>query len=223
MAYDQTLDRVANYFDKTATKTWEQLTSDAPLSTIRQTVREGRDQMRALLLSRVPADLSGARILDAGCGTGMLSQIAAERGAEVVAIDISPSLIEIARRRTPADLQSQITYSSGDMLDPNLGQFDYVFAMDSLIYYDQSEITKAVSALGQRPSQKVLFTVAPWTPLLQVMWYTGKLFPRRDRSPVMRPQRVHALADQLQAHGNLDDIGRIRSGFYISQALEFSP
>ena len=123
MAYDQTLDRVANYFDKTATKTWEQLTSDAPLSTIRQTVREGRDQMRALLLSRVPADLSGARILDAGCGTGMLSQIAAERGAEVVAIDISPSLIEIARRRTPADLQSQITYSSGDTFDANLGQF----------------------------------------------------------------------------------------------------
>ncbi|MGB1829824.1 MAG: magnesium protoporphyrin IX methyltransferase, partial [Paracoccaceae bacterium] len=72
MSYDQTLSRVETYFDQTATKTWEQLTSDAPVSKIRQTVREGRDQMRALMLSCVPEDLSGARILDAGCGTGMM-------------------------------------------------------------------------------------------------------------------------------------------------------
>ena len=59
-----------HYFDRTATKAWERLTSDAPVSRIRQTVREGRDRMRALMLSRLPADLRGARVLDAGCGTG---------------------------------------------------------------------------------------------------------------------------------------------------------
>ena len=49
---------------------WERLTSDAPVSRIRQTVREGRDRMRALMLSRLPEDLRGARVLDAGCGAG---------------------------------------------------------------------------------------------------------------------------------------------------------
>ena len=97
MAYNQTLNRVETYFDQTATKTWEQLTSDAPISKIRQTVRAGRDKMRTLMLSRVPKDLSGARVLDAGCGTGMMTEDLARRGAIVSAVDISPSLISIAK------------------------------------------------------------------------------------------------------------------------------
>ena len=71
--YAATRDRVETYFDRTATKAWERLTSDAPVSRIRQTVREGRDRMRALMLSRLPEDLRGARVLDAGCGTGLMT------------------------------------------------------------------------------------------------------------------------------------------------------
>ena len=74
MSYNQTLSRVETYFDKTATKTWERLTSDAPVSRIRQTVRAGRDQMRAKLLSQLPNDLMGARVLDAGCGVAGAAQ-----------------------------------------------------------------------------------------------------------------------------------------------------
>ena len=70
--YAVTRDRVEHYFDRTATKTWERLTSDAPVSGVRATVRAGRDRMRALMLAQLPEDLRGARILDAGCGTGAL-------------------------------------------------------------------------------------------------------------------------------------------------------
>ena len=52
--YLATRDRVEHYFDRSATKVWERLTSDAPVSRIRQTVREGRDRMRATMLSRLP-------------------------------------------------------------------------------------------------------------------------------------------------------------------------
>ena len=97
MLYDQTLSRVETYFDKTASKTWEQLTSDAPVSKIRQTVRAGRDRMRYKLLNRLPQKLEGARILDAGCGTGQLTAELVKRGASVVATDISQSLIQIAK------------------------------------------------------------------------------------------------------------------------------
>jgi len=90
LAYDQTLSRVETYFDKTATKTWEALTSYAPVSKIRETVRAGRDKMRALLLSRLPVDLTGQRVLDAGCGAGQMTAELAARGATVVAVGISP-------------------------------------------------------------------------------------------------------------------------------------
>ena len=222
MCYDQTLSRVETYFDQTATKTWEQLTSDAPLSKIRQTVRAGRDDMRALMLSRGPEDLNDARILDAGCGTGMMSEELAARGANVVAIDISPSLITIAQKRLPNHLANQVIFKSGDMLDPALGEFDYVFAMDSLIYYGTEQICTAVVALGQKPTQKVIFTIAPRTNLLMLMWYAGKLFPRSDRSPVMIPQSPQKLIKNTQGFGQMQDLGRINSGFYISQAIEFS-
>ncbi|MEO0503611.1 MAG: methyltransferase domain-containing protein, partial [Pseudomonadota bacterium] len=126
MAYDQTRARVETYFDQTATKTWERLTSDAPVSRVRETVRVGRDRMRALMLSRLPDDLRGARVLDAGCGPGMATIELAKRGAAVVAADISPQLIDIAQLRLPYDLQGQVTFHAGDMLDPKLGRFDAV-------------------------------------------------------------------------------------------------
>ncbi len=84
MTYEATRTRVETYFDKTATRTWEQLTSDAPVSGIRATVRAGRDRMRDVLLSQLPLDLHGARVLDAGCGTGTLAFELAKRGADVV-------------------------------------------------------------------------------------------------------------------------------------------
>jgi len=49
--YDTRRDQLETYFDRTAARTWEQLTSDAPVSKVRQTVRAGRDHMRAHMLS----------------------------------------------------------------------------------------------------------------------------------------------------------------------------
>ena len=57
MTYEATRDRVETYFDTTATRTWERLTSDAPVSGIRATVRAGREQMRDLLIAQLPLDL----------------------------------------------------------------------------------------------------------------------------------------------------------------------
>lgn len=222
--YSSTLTRVEDYFDRTATKTWEQLTSDAPVSKVRETVRRGRDEMRALMLSRLPGSMKGQRILDAGCGTGLMTEALAKRGADVVAIDISPSLIDIAKKRVPEMLHSQIDFRSGDMLDPALGEFDYVLAMDSLIYYRSADIGQALATLAPRVRSKVIFTVAPRTPFLMTFWYAGKLFPKKDRSPTMIPHRLNDLqqaARKAGAEGALRDIKRVSSGFYTSTAMEF--
>ena len=74
-SYLERRSEIETYFDRTAADTWARLTSDAPVGRIRQTVREGRDQMRATLLDWLPQDLSGRRLLDAGCGTGLVGEI----------------------------------------------------------------------------------------------------------------------------------------------------
>ncbi len=218
-----TRERVETYFDRTATKVWAQLTSDAPVSRIRETVRKGRDEMRAKMLSRLPQDLSGARVLDAGCGTGLMTTELARRGAEVVAVDISPSLIEIARQRLPEGLPGKVHFAAGDMLSPHHGAFDHVMAMDSLIYYSEPDIRNAVEGLATRTRCNIVFTVPPRTPLLMAMWQSGKLFPRSDRSPTMVPQGTRRLSRALRDAGSVMDIGRVSVGFYISHALEVTP
>jgi magnesium-protoporphyrin O-methyltransferase len=215
--YADTRARVEGYFDRSATRVWAALTSDAPVSRIRQTVREGRDRMRATMLARLPADLRGARVLDAGCGTGAMSAELAARGAEVVGVDIAPALIAIAEARLPEALRPRVTFRAGDMLDPGLGRFDAVVAMDSLIYYDRTDITAALGGLGARTGQ-VVFTVAPRTPLLMAFFGLGKLFPRSDRSPVMIPHDHRRLARDLPG---LTHVARVARGFYISDCLEW--
>ena len=220
--YQSTRNRVEHYFDRTATTVWERLTSDAPVSRIRETVRQGRDRMRAKMLAALPRDLTGLRVLDAGCGAGPTTIELAQRGADVVAVDISPSLVEIAERRLPEALRHRVTFAAGDMLSAHLGSFDHVIAMDSLIYYTDADIRAALAALGERTSGSVIFTVAPRTPLLMGMWYAGKAFPRSDRSPVMIPHGPRQLSKVVSDIGRIRDLGRVTSGFYIAQALEFA-
>ncbi|MEO1537578.1 MAG: magnesium protoporphyrin IX methyltransferase [Pseudomonadota bacterium] len=213
--YAATRSRVETYFDRTATRTWEQLTSDAPVSKIRETVRQGRDKMRALMLSRLPYNLTGLRILDAGCGPGVMTAELAARGAEVTGVDISPKLIAIARQRLDPSLSRRVNFLAGDMLSEDLGHFDHVLAMDSLIYYGPRDIRDALDRLRNR-APHVVYTVAPKTPLLMAMWYAGKAFPRSDRSPTMVPHASSRLASDTGGAR----LGRIAKGFYISEALE---
>jgi magnesium-protoporphyrin O-methyltransferase len=123
-SYQERRSQIQAYFDRTAAETWKRLTSDAPVSGIRATVRAGRDEMRNTLLGWLPADLTGKRLLDAGCGTGMLALEAARRGADVYAVDLSPTLIESARERLPDDLPGSVEFAVGDMLAPSKGDFD---------------------------------------------------------------------------------------------------
>lgn len=223
--YGATRDRVEDYFDRTATKTWERLTSDAPVSGIRQTVREGRDQMRAIMLGCLPQDLSGKRILDAGCGAGQLTAELAARGAEVVAIDISPQLVEIARKRMPEHLADQVSFASGDMLSEELGRFDHVMAMDSMIYYEADDLGRALAHLCPRVASSIIFTVAPRTPFLMAFFGLGKLFPRSDRSPTMIPHTLRKLSRKTSlngALGTISEVERVSRGFYISTCLEYA-
>jgi len=229
--YTRRRGELETYFDRTAAQAWARLTSTAPVGRVRATVRAGRDRMRNTLLSWLPQDLRGQRILDAGCGTGALAMEAAQRGADVVAIDLSPTLVNLARERLPEALTTapgwgSIDFRSGDMLDPALGEFDHVVAMDSLIHYREIDIVASLSKLAERTRASIVFTAAPRTPATMLMLGMGRLFPRGDRSPAIEPVSPQVLRclmarDPVFATWETGRFELITGGFYKSQAIEW--
>ena len=219
-------DEIETYFDRTAVEAWRRLTSTEQVNGIRATVRAGRDRMRATLLSWLPSDLHGVRVLDAGCGTGAASVELARRGAAVVAIDLSAQLVQLARERSPADLGSgSVDFRVGDMLDSGNGTFDYVIAMDSVIHYGPDDAARVLAGLARQTRRAVMCTFAPRTPLLATMHAVGRLFPSSaTRAPAIVPVGFDTLTRKfLAAAGPAWQTGRterISSAFYKSQALE---
>ena len=219
---------IRDYFDRTALDAWKRLTGTADVSGIRRTVRAGRERMRRCILSRFPDDLRGWRILDAGCGAGQMAVELARRGADVLAVDLSPKMIEHAERNHLAIAAGgTLRFAAGDMLSPAHGRFDGVVAMDSIIHYAPADAAGAIAGLAERTGTRIVFTIAPWTVPLAMMHAAGKLFPRSDRAPAIVPVSPRTLMLDLMFRSGMEDwhatpVGRVNSGFYISQALEVS-
>ncbi len=90
--------------------------------------------------------LSGRRLLDVGCGTGKSFLPMLERGWEVTACDISPSMLELARRKVGSAAQLSVA----DMRElPRFGEFDLVWALDDAVNYllSTEELGEALSGM----------------------------------------------------------------------------
>ncbi len=81
--------RTREAYDRLAA-VWSATTDDGPFNGLLE-----RPALRAL----IPGSLHGAVVLDAGCGSGAQAHWLLEQGADVVGVDISPRMIEEARRR----------------------------------------------------------------------------------------------------------------------------
>jgi len=225
-AYAARRGEIRTYFDRTAVEAWKRFATEAPLGRIRQSVRQGRAEMRAAILACLPGDLSGWRVLDAGCGTGAMSVELARRGAEVLGVDLAPEIIRFADETLPADIdRAKIRFVAGDMLAGSHGSFDAVVAMDSLIHYAAPDAVAALEALVGRAGQQIVFTFAPKTPLLAAMHAAGRFFPRSDRAPAIEPVAPRAMARRLSEAlsplgWQVGSTARVSRGFYTSQAME---
>jgi magnesium-protoporphyrin O-methyltransferase len=153
---------------------------------------------------------------------------AAHRGASVLAIDLSPTLVSLARERQPLIRNGgRIEFRAGDMLSPEWGTFDYVVGMDSVIHYETGDAVDVLAGLAQRTRVALLFTYVPSSPALEVFRAVGKLFPRGDRSPAVVPVAERWLHRRIDGDARLGNWARgrterISSGFYTSQALELT-
>ena len=150
---------------------------------------------------------SGTRLLDAGCGAGLLALLARLRGAKVSAFDASPALLEIAQQRVP---DGDVREGDLEVLPFADASFDAVTAVNSIFYAaDMAAAMREVTRVA-RPRGRVVVTA--WGPpdrcefLSAVMPRVAPLMPppppgAPSEHPVLALSRPGALAAVVRQAG----------------------
>jgi ubiquinone/menaquinone biosynthesis C-methylase UbiE len=131
---------VVNYFDEYATGgKWSQLYgNEDPVRNHSFIVRKKR--VEELLDHLIK---SGTRVLDIGCGPGIMAPFFAERGATYYGVDISEKMIAEAKKEISQfpEWQDRVSFARGDVecLDFPDKHFDIVIALGLLEYIDNIE------------------------------------------------------------------------------------
>ena len=220
--------RLREYFDGLGFERWSAIYGDGELSRVRRTIREGHTQMLALaeawLAERYPLDrlaMRPASLLDAGCGTGLFAATMACHGFSVTAIDIAPQMVfATAERARAAGLSERVRLHVGDVDDVG-GTYDAVVCFDVLIHYPRPALAAMLAGLARRCEGALLFTYAPYEPLLAALHWLGGRFPHASRRTDIQMAPEHEVHAALAAAGM--EVRRsvaIRSGFYHVNLVE---
>ena len=75
------------------------------------------------------AELAGKDVLEIGCGTGVHAQLLAEAGARVSAVDLTPTAVELTRRRLAlSGLEADVREADAEQLPFPDASFDFVWS-----------------------------------------------------------------------------------------------
>jgi SAM-dependent methyltransferase len=91
--------------------------------------------------------LAGHRLLDVGCGSGKSFLPLLSRGYEVTACDISPAMVEEARRKVAG--RARVLVADMRSLPP-LGEFDLITCLDDAVNYllDDGDLEAALASMA---------------------------------------------------------------------------
>jgi SAM-dependent methyltransferase len=154
--------------------------SSDPFAQYKATQREGWALFAPLEVMTIqPAGLlvefagvkKGTRVLDVGCGTGVVAVTAAKLGAEVDGLDLSPALLERAQQNGSI-AQQKINFREGDVeqLPYKDGEFDFVLSQFGHMFAPRPEIALSEMLRVLKPGGTIAFST--WPPEL----FTGKMF-----------------------------------------------
>jgi 2-polyprenyl-6-hydroxyphenyl methylase/3-demethylubiquinone-9 3-methyltransferase len=157
--------------------------------------------------------LHGARVLDVGCGAGLLSEAIARDGAQVTALDLAPELIEVAKLHLlESGLKVDYRLQSVEALAAEMpGSFDAITCMEMLEHVPDPGSVLAACATLLKPGGRLLLSTLNRTPAAFAVAivgaeYVAGLLPRGTHSyaSFIKPSE---LAGWLRAAGlALEDV-----------------
>lgn len=116
------------------------------------------DYERPAMIDELPEQLVGKHILDAGCAAGWYTEQFVEKGAHVVATDLSPKMVEATERRIGEKAQVMCLDLADDLPFDNQS-FDFIVSSLTLHYLEDWNQTFSEFKRILRPNGTVLFSV----------------------------------------------------------------
>ncbi len=139
--------------------------------------------------------LRGARVLDVGCGAGLLSEALAREGADVTAIDLAPDLIKVAKlHRLESGVQVDYRLSAVETLAADVpGTFDGIACMEMLEHVpDPGSVISACATL-LKPGGRLFLSTLNRTPAAFALAIVGAEYVAR-----MLPKGTHRYRDFIR-------------------------
>lgn len=114
-------------------------------------------------------EVRGKKIFEAGCGPGILAEYLVHEGAKVVGFDVSPKMIDLAKKRVPNNASFFVADMARALPIDQDGQFDLVVASLSIDYVKDWTIPLREFHRLLKTGGKFIFTIQH--PLGSWNWY----------------------------------------------------
>ncbi len=182
-------------FSALAHRWWDPQSEFKPLHDI--------NPLRSGWIDQIAGGVSGKRVVDVGCGGGILAEALASRGASVVGIDLSERAIGVAKlHQYESGTTVEYRVASAETLAIECaGAFDVVTCLELLEHVPEPASTVAACAALVKPSGVVVFSTINRNPKSYVQAILGaeyllRLLPRgtHDWSRFLRPSELAAYA-----------------------------
>jgi len=188
-------------FSALAHRWWDPTSEFRPLHEI--------NPLRLAHIERLAGGLAGKRVVDVGCGGGILAEAMAAKGARVTGIDLAEKPLKVAMLHG-LEVGSTVDYrlvAAEDLAAESPGAFDVVTCMEMLEHVpDPASIVRACAALA-KPGGMVFFSTINRNPksfLFAIVGaeYVLKLLPRgtHEYARFIRPSELaaHCRAASLE-------------------------
>lgn len=207
-------------FNAMASRWWDPEGDFKPLHKI--------NPLRVQFIDQHGAGLTGKKILDVGCGGGLLTEAMAQAGGQITGIDMSPEALSVARLHA---LESQLTIdyqqiTAEEFASLHAGSFDLVTCLEMLEHVpDPAAVVKACAQLV-KPGGKVVFSTLNRTLKAKLLGiylaeYVLQWLPKgtHDAAKFIRPSELVRAAENTGLVANAMTgihYNPLTSGFFLS-------
>src|SRR5258708_35756957 len=181
------------------------------------TAADARTPLVAAVVAARPA-----RILEAGCGWGELAEwVGRETGAEVVAVDLSPHMVELARER---GVDAQV----GDVQELPFADEEFDVAIAAWMLYHVPDLDRGIAELARvlRPGGRLVVATNSRFHLLELRELVGSgpstlKFSREDGEEHLSRHFARVTREDIDGQLEFADRGEVDE--YVRASISMSP